>query len=166
MTTGVRPDWAPEGVARSTLELGDALPHAAKRVEVRRADHRHVRFEAKFFVREPWQASDETVTEETVTVEGELTAVDLDSHRFRIRDDAGNAIPLMDVQNQDTAARLIAGRATATGLAVRGRRGELKALTAPIVSPSTFRPCGVRAASSGCARSSPGSVRTGSRSRA
>ena len=141
MTTGVRPDWAPEGVARSTLELGDALAHAAKRVEVRRADHRHVRFEAKFFVREPWQASDETVT-----VEGELTAVDLDSHRFRIRDDAGNAIPLMDVQNQDTAARLIAGRATATGLAVRGRRGELKALTAAIVSPSTvpalWRPSG------------------------
>ena len=74
MTTGVRPDWAPEGVARSTLELGDALPHAAKRVEVRRADHRHVRFEAKFFVREPWQASDETVTDETVMAEGELTA--------------------------------------------------------------------------------------------
>ena len=138
MSTGYRPDWATDGVAKSALDLGNALAHSARSVEVRRADSRQVRFESKFFARQPWQATDETVTNETVAVEGELTAVDLESHRFRIRDDAGNAIALLDVQNQDIASELIARRAIAAGAAVRGRRGELKALAAATVAPSAL----------------------------
>ena len=136
ITTGARPDWATDGVAKSAIDVADALAHSAQTVEVKRADNRLIRFETPFFVRQPWQASEGTITDETVTLEGELRAVDLETHRFRIRDDAGNAIALWSVQNQEDAATLIGSRATATGLAVRGRQAELKALSGATVASS------------------------------
>ena len=154
MSTGARPGWATEGVDRSALDLGDALAHAARSVVVHRADDRQIRFEGRSFARQLWQATDETIIDETVAVEGELRAVDLETHRFRIRDDAGNAIALMDVQNEDTAAQLIAGRAIAAGLAVRGRHGELKAVTAATVTASTV-PARWRPGGAGQQRSRP-----------
>lgn len=136
ISTGQRPDWATEPVVRSALDLGDALSHASATVHVRRADDRRVEFQRGYFARGPWQLSADTVTE-PLAVTGELKAVDLDSHRFRIRDDAGNNIPLLEVQNSEQGAALIGSRAVASGLAVRDLRGGLKAVTAATIAAAS-----------------------------
>jgi hypothetical protein len=73
------------------------------------------------------------VTDQQVTVTGLLYSVNLDTRRFGIRDDVGNIIGLEDVQNIDAAGELIGKRATATGLAIRGSGGELKAVRLALV---------------------------------
>jgi len=66
-------------------------------------------------------------------VTGLLYSVNLDTRRFGIRDDVGNTIGLEEVQNTEAAGNLIGKRATASGLAIRGSAGELRAVRSALV---------------------------------
>lgn len=69
-----------------------------------------------------------------VVISGVLRAVDIDRGRFRIRDDVRNRIALEGVADAERAARLINRRVTATGIAVRGDNGALRAVSQPVIA--------------------------------
>lgn len=73
------------------------------------------------------------VTDETVTVSGVVEMADLRSHRFRLRDDVGNAIALNEVADVTAARGLVGERADAVGQPLRDNRGRLTALSSATV---------------------------------
>ena len=81
---------------------------------------------------------------DNVVVTGSLEMVDLRSHNFRIRDDAGNAIELQDVRDAHVAARLLGTDVTAAGRAVRDRTGLLRAVVGPEVAGEDETVSGLR----------------------
>lgn len=125
---GRRPAWTTPGIAQSTLDLLGAMSRASTGAEITRPDEAPVRFETFDFSKDIWRQMAGDDATERVTVTGLLTAVDLESKRFRIRDDVGNAIPLDDVENHQEAARLVGGRADATGIVRRRISGEIRGL--------------------------------------
>jgi hypothetical protein len=82
-----------------------------------------------------WHVDPEIVTE-TLTVSGELEAVDLRSNRFRVRDDVGNDIRLEDVADLEAAARLIGHRVVATGLSERDDKNRVRLVEPVLVAES------------------------------
>lgn len=129
------PDDTPQAVRDSALGLLDALAKAARRVEISRPGGRPVSFRPTERNREVW-ASTAAAGNETVTVSGVVEMVDLRSHRFRLRDDVGNAIALNDVADVTAARGLVGERADAVGQPVRDNRGRLMALSSSTVVPA------------------------------
>lgn len=69
------------------------------------------------------------------TVSGTLFAVDTHARRFRLTDDLGNDITLVDVDDPDSVARLVTGRVSASGVAEFDENGKLRQLLAPSLQP-------------------------------
>lgn len=76
-----------------------------------------------------WQLSPEATGE--VTVSGRLDMVDIRQSHFRIRDDTGNDIHLLDVSDAADASQLVGRRVVATAFGERDDRGRLR-----LVDPS------------------------------
>jgi len=130
------PDWVTPAIAESTLKVADTFEIIANGVVISPSGGDSIGIVPFGVNRAPWRKIIAAfVTDEHVTVIGSLYSVNLKTRRFGIRDDVGNTIGLEDVQNLDTARELIGQRATATGLAIRGSRGELKAVRAAVVEP-------------------------------
>jgi hypothetical protein len=73
-------------------------------------------------------------------VSGRLEAVDLVSHRFRVRDDTGHAIRLENVADADEVGRLVGSRVIATGEGFRDARGTLVRLDGAAVVSQELSP--------------------------
>ncbi len=72
----------------------------------------------------------------TMTVSGRLDMVDLRLGHFRVRDDVGNDIHLVDVPDVDSASTLVGRRVVATGTAERDHRRRLR-LVEPTIGADT-----------------------------
>ncbi len=68
-------------------------------------------------------------------VEGELEMVDLHSAKFRVRDAAGNAIDLIDVQHPTIAARLVGHLVAARGVLYVGQGAGHHRLLRALIEP-------------------------------
>ncbi len=128
-----RPDWVSDLVADSAAGVVAALQSAAPVVVVTRDDREDIRIRTELIHRETWTTERLVRGEDSVLVSGTLEKVDLRSHDFRVRDDAGNAIELHDVSDPGTAAHLVGTHVTAAGIAVRNRAGRLSGLSGPEV---------------------------------
>ena len=128
------PDWVSPGIAESTIRVADTFDSVANAVLIKQFDGEPVGILPSAVNRAPWhEVIASSVTDQQVTVTGSLYSVNLETRRFGIRDDVGNVIGLEEVQNIDAASALIGQRATATGLAIRGSGGELRAVRAALV---------------------------------
>lgn len=78
-----------------------------------------------------WQLVPESTGE--VTVSGRLDMVDIRQSHFRIRDDAGNDIHLLDVDAAADASQLVGRRVVATAFGERDERGRLR-LVGPTIT--------------------------------
>ncbi len=133
--TASRPEWTLDAVAEVAGQVLEALARCAPSVEFTSTTGRMTSIDTRHADRSVWRR---TVSEspEPQTAVGHLYAVNLDAHRFRIRDDVGNAIVLKHVHSDHEAARMIDQRVSATGTPERGEKGELLALASPTVAPS------------------------------
>lgn len=75
------------------------------------------------------------MTDVEVTTVGLLEMVDLASETFRLRDAAGNAIPLRHVVSPHRAAALVDQRVSATGRRIDGARGHFRGIEAASIDP-------------------------------
>jgi len=130
------PTDAPPAVRESALELLDSLAHAARSVELTNPFGDRVSFRPAERERSVWATQARTVHDDEVTVSGVVEMVDLKSHKFRLRDDLGNAIPLEGVET--TAARLVGGRATVIGRPVHNAKGGLVAIATTSISSASI----------------------------
>lgn len=131
------PRWIPAPVAESALALIDALEHAATTATFRSVgSDRQVALRTHELDRGPWRALTLTQPSDDIAVEGRLEAVDLRSHKFRIRDDVGNAIPLENVQSPVSTAALINQRVLAEGVAIRTSDGRLRSVDVVEIRPA------------------------------
>jgi hypothetical protein len=131
------PPAAPDGIKESAVALLDALTRAAGQVEFSRPDGARVTFRPAERDRTVWAVQPPAAEERLVTVTGVVEMVDLRSHRFRLRDDVGNRIPLHDIKDDSTAGRLVGERAEARGHPVLDVHGRLVAVNEATVTPST-----------------------------
>lgn len=131
------PEDAPAGVRESAVGLLDALKHAARKVEVARPSGASVTFRPAERDRGAWAVAGRAVEEGTVSVTGVVEMADLRSHKYRLRDDVGNAIPLEGVGDPSSTARLLGERADAVGRPVRDTHGRLVAVSAPTLRAAT-----------------------------
>ena len=132
--SGHRPDWSSPLIDEAALELLDGLGRAAE-VEVIRQDGRVTRFAPAEVDRTSWAHSDaEGSSDVEVAMTGRLEALDLDSGRFRLRDDVGNRIPITHVKKPYAAAAFVGQEVTATGREVRAA-GEFRGVDSPVVEP-------------------------------
>ncbi len=140
ISTDRRPSWTTPGIDDSALKLLDGLRHAGS-VEVSRHDGRTTRFTPPTASREVWLRT-ERVTDTPVVMVGWLKAVDLDSGRFRLTDDVGNRIPLVQVLDPEAAAALVGRRVAASGHEIRGPLGEFRGVQGarlrPVELPSAW----------------------------
>lgn len=84
---------------------------------------------------ERWQLAPEATGE--VTVSGRLDMVDIRQSHFRIRDDAGNDIHLLDVDSAADASQLVGRRVVATAFGERDERGRLRLVDPKIAVEET-----------------------------
>jgi hypothetical protein len=132
---GRRPDWTSPLVDEAALELLEGLGRAGA-VEVTRQDGRMTRFAPAEVDRTAWSRSAEgRASDVRVVMTGRLEALDLESGRFRLRDDVGNRIPLLHVKNPHDAAAFVDRKVTATGLEIRGPGGDFRGVDSPVVEP-------------------------------
>ncbi|MEI5583945.1 MULTISPECIES: hypothetical protein [unclassified Agromyces] len=82
---------------------------------------------------EPPALSEATLVQ--VQASGVLEAVDLRSHRFRVRDDTGRGIALENVADAEEVARLVGSRVIAHGAAHRDARGMLAKIEGASIVP-------------------------------
>lgn len=130
-----RPERISDLVAASAGDLVQALRASCALVEVRneRRD-RALRIRTEHSHRETWTADVPVTADEIVAVTGRLEAVDLRSHRFRLRDDIGRTYRLHDVRDAATAARHVGEYVVARGRALRAAEDTLMGLEAPDLS--------------------------------
>jgi len=84
-----------------------------------------------------WRVAPETAGMRTVS--GRLDMVDLREGHFRVRDDVGNDIHLLDVADADTASTLVGQRVTATGAAELDHNRRLR-LVEPTIAADVATP--------------------------
>lgn len=141
---GERPEWTPPLVAESADHVIQAIGRSAESVAVERVDGRAVRWARADVRREPWAAAAPAVTDEIVTVNGQLERVDLHTRRFRLRDDVGNTIDLHEVVDADAVGPLVGQRTSATGARVLNEQGRLISVRAPVITaaprPDAWQP--------------------------
>lgn len=136
--TDAPPPDAPATLRQSAIGLLDALEHAAPRIVVARPDGARIEFSPVERDRSVWHASDSAPDLEPVTLVGRIEAVDLRTHRFRLVDDAGNRLPLTEVQDAEHVARLVATRASVTGRPLRDPRGRMTGIDKPSLAAVTL----------------------------
>lgn len=129
-----RPDWVGDLIAESAAKLVAALKTAAPQVEVRAPGRSLVHISAEKIHSETWVGPRTQVTSE-MSAAGRLEKVDLRTHDFRIRDDAGNAVDLKRIEADQVAARLVGTWVIARGQGVVDRSGNLVALDAAQLDP-------------------------------
>lgn len=137
VATDRRPEWVSDLVSDSAADLVQALQGAAPRVDVSQVGRKDVILHTARLRPETWRTRARTRTEDEVQVSGRLEKVDLKSHDFRIRDDAGNPIELEQVQDVERAGALVGTRVRARGRVVSNRSGRLAALCWPALEPDT-----------------------------
>lgn len=133
MVAGVPPAWVTPALAGSTVKLITALRRSAPLVVVTASGGSTVDLATEELQTGGW--ADRTVREaEDVVVVGRLEAVDLDRGAFRVRDDVGNRIPLVDVVDPDGTAPFIGRRVRAAGTAARRADGSLREVRRPTLA--------------------------------
>lgn len=127
-----RPDWVDDSLAANASELTVALQRAAPEVEFVAAEVSRARFRTDQIHVETWRPGSEPTPESAVLV-GRLEAVDLKSHRFRVRDDLGNAVSLPEVQDDTAVKHLIGSYVYVTGLAERRADGRVESVRDSVI---------------------------------
>lgn len=135
-----RPGWTTPLVSQAAVHVLDALARAASQVSISRADGRSASWQRDSVSRDPWLGPGPVVGETSITVSGRLEMVDLRRAQFRLRDDVGNAITLVDVANPEEAGPLVGERAVAMGLPVCDSTGRLQSMEAATVSAAPIPP--------------------------
>lgn len=120
MPTGRVPDWVTPAMSDRTHRLIRAINSVASEAAFSSPGHRAVSWVSSRISSDPWNPTPETSTSD-VDVSGILEAVDLNSQRFRIRDDVGGTVTLHNVDNAEATGPLMGRRVLATG------RGEYSA---------------------------------------
>jgi hypothetical protein len=134
---GRRPSWVTPPVAQAALDLAGALS-IARSVEFRGAragrSRPAVYLASSSVDRTAWRMHDDEPDRLSgVTVSGVLDLVDLRRRTFRIRDDVGHDITLVDVENATEAGSLVGQRVAANGEAILGDRGQILQVRSAIV---------------------------------
>lgn len=118
--TGRVPGWVTPAIADRAHRLIRATNGVATEVTFSTPGHRPVSWVSSQVSADPWKPASGTSTS-NAEVSGILEAVDLNSQKFRIRDDVGGTVTLHNVDNADATAPLVGRRVLATG------RGEYSA---------------------------------------
>lgn len=132
-----RPAWANPLIADTAGRLIEALQRSAPEAVFVFPGGREVALDTTAVDRSVWREPSASRTT-TLVVVGLLEAVDLQSHRFRVRDDAGNGIPLNNVVGAAEAAGLVGRRVRATGTVVSEPSGKVKRLDEAVVATSAL----------------------------
>ena len=136
LAEGRRPSWVTPPVAEAALDLAGASS-VARSVEFRGAragrSRPAVYLASSSVDRTVWRMHDEPDRLSGVTVTGVLDLVDLRRRTFRIRDDVGHDIALVDVENAAEAGSLVGQRVAANGEAILGDRGQILRVRSAIV---------------------------------
>lgn len=130
--TNVRPSWATNLVAETARKIVAALQQSAAEVQWVRPGGFGQQVPTKDLRRDVWDPSSNAAVGSTVVVTGTLEAVDLRNGRFRIADDVGHRIALVDVPAPTTVAHLVNRRVRAEGSAIR-RDGPLRSINSPSI---------------------------------
>lgn len=134
MDTNRRPSQVSDSVADSVDRLVVALAKAAPKVEVTVPGHQPQTLRTNLLSRTPWQRQSGDEAGE-VSVHGVLEMVDLHSARFRLRDPAGNAIDLHEVEGPEDAAHLVGARVVATGVLAVGQGTQHHRMEGASIAP-------------------------------
>jgi len=121
-----RPEWTTDLIAESAAKLVTALREAAPRATLSGSTHA-IEIESSRIHVETWM-SKRVHTDIQMTATGRLEKVDLRSHEFRVRDDAGHGVELKQVQDDAVAAQFVGHWVTAMGEATLAD-GQLVALS-------------------------------------
>ncbi|MDO5699755.1 MAG: hypothetical protein Q4G51_17460 [Dermatophilus congolensis] len=108
-----RPEFVTDTISEATDRLIAALQKAALEVDIAIDRRRSARLALATVSRDVWKPLDPGG--EVTTLVGLLEAVDLRNAHFRLLDDAGNRIELIDVVNSEAVAPLAGSRVAATG---------------------------------------------------
>lgn len=127
-----RPEWVTDLIAESVSKFVSALRSAAPQMVVSTVDRSQVVIRAEEIRSETWVGRRTQMTR-VLTAAGRLEKVDLHSHEFRVRDDAGNAVELKHVADDHAAARLVGTWVVARGPGVLDRSGRLISIEAATV---------------------------------
>ncbi len=126
------PSWTTAPIGEAAVSLIDALARTSAECDLTSSTGRHpvVRLLPRAASHSVWPAAEPVRPQRPgVSVSGRLDLIDLRRSRFRIRDRAGNDIPLEQVTNAADVARLAGDVVTATGTATIGSRGQVVSLT-------------------------------------
>ena len=127
-----RPPAISDSVAAAVDDLIVALGKAARTVEVSVPGVGSQTLEAGAVSRVPWQRRTSLPGE--ATMHGVLEMVDARTGHFRVRDDAHNAIELLDVPEPEAAATLVTQRVTVVGPFIGGEGTRRPRMEGPRVS--------------------------------
>lgn len=122
LDTRLRPPWMGDALAESTVHLAETLRRTSPEVAVGFPHSGELRFRTGDLDPTAWSRRLSRFGEHLALV-GRLTAVDVESRRFALRDDAGNRLPLDRVIDADHAAELVGRRVRARGPVVRDADG-------------------------------------------
>lgn len=124
-----RPAWVSDSQAAAAAELLSALKQAANEVEFTVDRHVRATFSTDEVHRSTWiTPALESRPGDIVTLVGRLEKVDLKNHKFRVRDDVGNAYSLPQVTDDVVASRLIGTAVSVTGSPDRDDLGRIVTL--------------------------------------
>ncbi len=111
----IRPAWVTDSVARKAGDLVGALQRAAPRVEFKVGGVSTSRFQTRAIHRETWGSAHPPVRGGTIAFTGRLFAVNLNTHRLQVQDDAGYQIGLPNVLNDTEVGKLVGLYVTVSG---------------------------------------------------
>lgn len=127
------PVWTTPLIGEAAVSLIDALAQASTECQLS-GRHGIVRVAPRAASPAVWPGNSSTPEHRPgVAVSGRLELIDLRRSRFRIRDRAGNDIPLDRVANAEEVARLAGDVVTATGTATISAHGRVTGLTDAVV---------------------------------
>lgn len=135
MSTAHCPASVSETVSEAAGDLAVALRQAATDVEVVVGGRPAVRVTKVSLSRDVW-TSPPPEDLDSVPMQGELRAVDLDSHRFRLVDDVGTKIELEHVEDAPSVAGLVETRVQAVGRYVPARGAKRARLNEVVIAPA------------------------------
>lgn len=138
-----RPAWVTDTLAIAAGKLRSALEDAAPTVEFTAGGQASTVFRTTDTHSETWNAVNVEPGAESVAFVGRLRAVNLDTHRLQVTDDAGNRVGLPNVVNDETAGRLLGGYVTVIGVPARDEKGRLTQIHEAVVEAASVRVSGV-----------------------
>ncbi len=120
----VRPEWVGDSLAVAAADLTSALREAASAVEFSVDGELRHTFQTAGIHRRTWHLEQGPKLDQ-VTFVGRLFAVNLNTHRLQVQDDAGNQVALPKVLDDDLAARLLRSYVLVTGSPELDSQGRL-----------------------------------------